>query len=231
TGYATFAAQGTRANPYFVQRVTDADGNELYAAKVKTSRAFTEDIAADATVAMQRVVQAGTGTRAQLSGRPTAGKTGTTGNNANAWFAGFTPQLASAVWVGRPSGAPLKGVLGSTGGVYGGTIPARIFKAFMEGALQGQPVRSFPARVNVGQPATPSGSASSTASPTPSASATVTVPPVTLPPVGPTGSSPTPTESATPSPSQTPSATPPPTSPAASQAPPNNGGGGGAPSP
>ncbi len=100
TGYATFAAQGERANPYFVQRVTDADGNELYSAKVKTSRAFTKDVAADATYAMQRVVQNGTGTRAALAGRPTAGKTGTTNDNTDAWFIGFTGRALAAVWLG-----------------------------------------------------------------------------------------------------------------------------------
>ena len=223
-GYATFAAQGTRANAYFVQKVTDTDGNSLYTAKVKTSQAFTQDVAADATVAMQKVVQAGTGTNAQLPGRPTAGKTGTTGNNANAWFAGFTPQLASAVWVGRPSGAPLKGVLGSTGGVYGGTIPAKIFRAFMDGALKNQPVMSFPARANVGSAGTPTASASASATASATATATATVPPVTLPPVVPTDSSPTPTETSTPPPTDTPSPTPTATA-SASAAPPKNGAG------
>jgi membrane peptidoglycan carboxypeptidase len=230
TGYATFAAQGERANPYFVQKVTDSDNNVLYSAKVKTSRAFTEDVAADATYAMQRVVQNGTGTRAALAGRPTAGKTGTTGNNANAWFAGFTPQLAAAVWVGRPSGAPLKGVLGSTGGVYGGTVPAKIFKAFMDGALENEPVKQFPQRANVGSKDGTSVSPVPTGSATPSPTATVTVPPVTLPPVIQTESpTPEPTQSATPEPTATQTATPPPASsaPPATGAPPNNGGGSG----
>ena len=77
------------------------------------------------------MVKGGTGVRAQLAGgRPTAGKTGTTGQNANAWFAGFTPQLATAVWVGRQKGGPLRGVLGSDTGIYGGTVPAEVFKAY-----------------------------------------------------------------------------------------------------
>jgi membrane peptidoglycan carboxypeptidase len=223
TGYATFAAQGTRANPYFVQQVKDSDGNQLYKAEVKTSRAFTEDVAADATYAMQQVVTSGTGTRAKLTGRPTAGKTGTTGENTNAWFAGFTPQLATAVWVGRPSGHPLKGVLGSTNGVYGGTIPAKIFKAFMEGALEGKPVASFPQRANVGSAGTPSsgGTQSGTPTSTPSATQTPLVE-VTLPTGKPTKDKPTkspdPTGEPTPTDSPTPSPTPP-----ASSGPPGNG--------
>ncbi|MGB8649922.1 MAG: transglycosylase domain-containing protein [Mycobacteriales bacterium] len=201
TGYATFAAKGERATPYFVAKVVDSHGNELYVGKQSKGRAFSEGVAADATAAMQQVVQKGTGTRAQLDGRPTAGKTGTTGNNANAWFAGFTPQLATAVWVGRPDGSPLKGVLGSSGGVYGGTVPAKIFKAFMDAALQGQPVLDFPPRANVGTPVTPSPTATPSATPSPTPSATPSATPtvvVTVPPVLPTTAPPTASPSAPP---------------------------------
>ena len=226
-GYATFAAKGTRATPYFVAKVSDSDGNELYTGKPSTGRAFSEGIAADATVAMQKVVQAGTGTNAQLSGRPTAGKTGTTGRNTNAWFAGFTPQLTTAVWVGRPSGAPLKGVLGSAGGVYGGTIPAKIFKRFMDAALEGEPVLSFPPRAGIGSPPTPS--ASPTPSPTPSQTPSPT-PTVlaTLPTFVPTHGHPTHSPKPTGSPSPTDSPTPQPTGTGgASGAAPSNGTGSG----
>jgi membrane peptidoglycan carboxypeptidase len=221
-GYATFAAGGTHAAPYFVERVTDTDGHELYKAKTKTSQAFKEDVAADAVSAMQKVVDSGTGTRAKLTGRPTAGKTGTTQSNTNAWFAGFTPQLSTAVWVGRPSGHPLKGVLGSTNGVYGGTIPAKVFKDFMDAALKGQDVKDFPPRANVGSVQQPSSGA--TPGPTTTPTATVTVPPVTLPPVTPTTAAPEPTVTATTEPTATQSA-PPPSSPPPSGGPPDNNGG------
>ena len=219
TGYATFAAKGTRATPYFVSKVTDKDGNELYGAKASTGHAFSEAVAANATYAMQKVVQGGTGTNAQLAnGRPTAGKTGTTGNNTNAWFAGFTPQLATAVWVGRPSGAPLKGVLGSTNGVYGGTIPAKIFKAFMDTALEGTKVLPFPPKANIGSTSGPSTSAapSSTPSATPSQAPTgLPSVGVTLPPVGATSAPPSPASS----PSASPAASPPPSPPASAPPP------------
>ncbi len=189
TGYATFAAQGQRARPYFVTTVTGPDG-EVYRAKPDTGSAFSQGVAADATYAMQQVVKGGTGVRAQLAGgRPTAGKTGTTGQNANAWFAGFTPQLATAVWVGRQKGGPLRGVLGSDVGIYGGTVPAEVFKAFMDAALQGQPNMDFPPRAGVGGVATPSSSLPPTVTPTPSAAPTTTAPTaaptVTAPPVAP----------------------------------------------
>jgi membrane peptidoglycan carboxypeptidase len=210
-GYSTFAANGMEATPYFVESVCKtSDKNECpYKAKVKKQRAFSADVAADTISAMERVVTGGTGTNAQIPGRPTAGKTGTTSNNTNAWFAGFTPQLTTAVWVGRKDGGPLKGVLGSESGVYGGNVPAKIFRAFMTEALQGQPVKDFPPRANVGSAATPSTTTTSTPSATPSATPSPTpsktLPPVptptkvvpTLPPASPTAQ---PTPSSSPSP-------------------------------
>jgi penicillin-binding protein 1A len=88
-------------------------------------------------------VQSGTGTAAALAGRPTAGKTGTTDSFADAWFAGWVPQLATVTWVGYPtSERPMKGVHGIAG-VTGGTLPAEIWHTYMTGALQGQPVEKF----------------------------------------------------------------------------------------
>ena len=216
TGYATFAAGGTRATPYFVAKVSDNRGNEIYAAKESTGQAFSDGVAADVTYAMQQVVSAGTGSRAQLANRPAAGKTGTTDSNLNAWFAGFTPQLAAAVWVGRQGGGSLDNVLGIKGGVYGGTIPAAIFKAFMDAALEGQPVTPFPPRANVGQLATPSPSptASPTASPTPSPTASPTASPTPSPTPSPSPLLPTLPASPSPSPGATPTGSPPPRGPA-----------------
>jgi membrane peptidoglycan carboxypeptidase len=149
-GFATFANHGVREDTHFVKSVSAGD-DVVYEAKTHKQRAFGADIAADATYAMKAVVDDGTGTRAKLDGRPTAGKTGTTQENKDAWFCGFTPQLATAVWVGRPDHQPMHGALGVTGGVYGGTVPARIFKAYADAALEGQPVEEFPPRANVGK--------------------------------------------------------------------------------
>jgi penicillin-binding protein 1A len=96
-----------------------------------------ENEAAIVTRLLQGVVESGTGKRAQLSdGRPVAGKTGTTENYGDAWFVGYTPQLAVAVWVGYPD--RLRPMLTEYHGgpVAGGTYPALIFKAFMERALR-----------------------------------------------------------------------------------------------
>jgi membrane peptidoglycan carboxypeptidase len=152
-GYATFAAQGVHHEAHFVKTVKQG-GDVVYKEQDEKQTAFSEDVAADATYAMQQVVEDGTGTRAQLAGnRPAAGKTGTTNENKDAWFCGFTPQLATAVWLGRPDRQPLKGVLGSTRGIYGGTIPAGIWKSYTDTALEGQEEEQFPKRANVGKSA------------------------------------------------------------------------------
>ncbi|MDQ3778858.1 MAG: PBP1A family penicillin-binding protein [Actinomycetota bacterium] len=84
---------------------------------------------------LQRVVRQGTGTMAALRDRPAAGKTGTTENYGDAWFVGYTPQLAVAVWVGYPN--ELRPMLTEykSEPVAGGTFPALIWKTFMESAL------------------------------------------------------------------------------------------------
>jgi penicillin-binding protein 1A len=85
---------------------------------------------------LQKVVRQGTGIKAALSDRPVAGKTGTTENYGDAWFVGYTPQLAVAVWVGYPDG--LTPMLTEFEGeaVAGGTFPALIWKSFMDSALK-----------------------------------------------------------------------------------------------
>jgi penicillin-binding protein 1A len=85
---------------------------------------------------LQRVVTSGTGRQAAFPDRPVAGKTGTTENYGDAWFVGYTPQLAVAVWVGYPNS--LTPMLTEYGGdpVAGGTFPAKIWKSFMQWALQ-----------------------------------------------------------------------------------------------
>jgi membrane peptidoglycan carboxypeptidase len=224
-GYGTFANGGVQAQTHFVKAVRDGK-DVLYEAKAKNSRAFSADVAADATYAMQQVVNGGTGTRAKIPGRPTAGKTGTTQNNANAWFCGFTPQLATAVWIGRAQGGPLKGVLGSSSGVYGGTIPAEIFKTYMSAALQGMKVEDFPPRANVGRdssiggptgaPVTASPVASPSSAPSPSPTGVSSPSPLLSPP-GQQSPPPSPQQSPPPSPA----ASPPPasSSPAAKSSP------------
>ena len=123
SAYATIAAQGVYAEPYTVARVTSTDGSVNYKAKPVTHAVFDPDVMADATYAMSKVVQSGTGAGANF-GRPAAGKTGTTTGNVSAWFDGFTPQLATAVGMYRNSKSG-KVESRSTGSAGGPTCRAR----------------------------------------------------------------------------------------------------------
>jgi membrane peptidoglycan carboxypeptidase len=209
TGYATFAGGGVHHETHFVKAVKQGK-DTVYGAKPDREEAFDKDVAADATYAMQQVVRDGTGTRAKIDGRPTAGKTGTTNDNKDAWFCGFTPQLATAVWVGRPDRQPLRGVLGSDRGVYGGTVPAKIFKAYMEDALEGQPVRDFPPRANVGKNADTGGSSDFSPRPAQSTAPSSPSPLPSLPPVASFSPAPQPSEQPPPPSEPPPSQEPPP---------------------
>ena len=178
--YATFAAQGVQADPYVVESVTDPDGTLLYQADPRPERVFAEAVMADATYAMTQVVRSGSGSRARALGRPVAGKTGTTNEGNSAWFAGYTPQIAAVVGLYRfdenRQPISLDGI-GGGGGVTGGNYPARIWTAFMQGALEGLPVEEFPDRANVGRAFNPAAPATRSPSPSPSASPSETAEP------------------------------------------------------
>ena len=104
--YATVAANGVKATPYFVKRITSSDGTLDIKAKPKTTQVFDQSLMADVIDCMHQVTTHGTATYVgnNLS-RPTAGKTGTTTGNYSAWFDGFIPQLATAVGIYRGDGA------------------------------------------------------------------------------------------------------------------------------
>ena len=94
-------------------------------------------------MALQAVVQSGTGTAAALYNRPAAGKTGTTNNNVDAWFNGFTPQLETTVWMGNVAAEVPMLDVGGVGQVYGGTFPAHTWHDFMSQVLGPAPVVPF----------------------------------------------------------------------------------------
>ena len=99
--YATLAAGGRRAAPFGVARITGPDGRVLYQARQGAGQVVKPSVAAIATDVLRGVVDRGTGVRGRI-GRPAAAKTGTTQDHADAWFVGFAPSLATAVWVGYP---------------------------------------------------------------------------------------------------------------------------------
>ena len=143
TAYATLADGGVAHDPTILTKVVFPDGHTERASQPKGKQIVDPKVAAAVTKVLEANVQSGTGTAAALSGRPVAGKTGTTDSFADAWFAGWVPQLTTVTWVGYPTGErPMRGVHGIPG-VTGGTLPAEIWHTFMTGALQGQPVEQF----------------------------------------------------------------------------------------
>ncbi len=148
SAFATVANHGIYCRPHAVKTVTDLDGRTLYSDNGNCRKAISRDVA-DATTAILTGVIDGSGTgKAMTLGRDAAGKTGTTDSNAAVWFAGYTPDIAAAVWVGDPRGGfkyPMQNV--SIGGtyyskVYGSSIPGPIWREAMLGAL-GDEAESF----------------------------------------------------------------------------------------
>jgi membrane peptidoglycan carboxypeptidase len=199
SAYCTIAAQGQQSSWHTVDEVKTPDGGMRYKARPKKTRVFPKDVMADATYALQQVVQHGTGTEALKLGRPAAGKTGTAALRPNtttsAWFVGFTPQLCAAVDFYKGTG---KANLDGTGGLstfFGGAYPARIWTAFMTAAMQGKKVESFPPRADVGKTLNPKPSKTPTPTPTPTTTTPTPTPTTTTP--TPTPSTPTPTGTGT----------------------------------
>jgi membrane peptidoglycan carboxypeptidase len=145
--YGVFAARGMQYPATPVVKVTDAHGKVLEDnAHRKGRRVLTEAVADNVTQVLQGVLTGGTGTGAAI-GRPngTAGKTGSTEDNHDAWFVGYTPALSTAIWMGYSDSATrsLRGIKGVPV-VYGGTIPASTWREYMSQALKGAPAADFP---------------------------------------------------------------------------------------
>ena len=149
--FSTFAHNGVRVDgsilgntPRAVTKVVD--GNRVEKNEPVDKQVLDPNDAATLNSILQNVVTAGTGTRAALTDRVVAGKTGTTENYGDAWFVGYTPQLAVAVWVGYPNKLVPMLTQFEGGPVAGGTYPALIWKSFIEKALkvENDPPESFP---------------------------------------------------------------------------------------
>ena len=192
--YATLAARGTWREPILVEQVTDADGTVLFEPEPAEERVLEREVADRVNATLQGVITEGTGRSADI-GRPAAGKTGTTEDFRDAWFAGYTPDLAAVVWNGYPKRKTLEDVRGIS--VTGGSFPAQIWTAFMREALADVTPTPFPAP----GPRKDKDSRSTT-SPSPVESL---VPSETPTPIK------TPTKTSSPSPSGSPTPTPSPT--------------------
>ena len=154
SAYSTFAANGVHADPYLISRITTGDGGILYERDVSTDQALDPALAAAVRRPMEQVVCCGTARRAIIEGVPQAGKTGTHQAYRDAWFVGYVPNFTTAVWVGFPDEqVALRDVFinGETyTRVFGGSVPAPIWKEFMEVVLAKYPAGEFPGSLGIG---------------------------------------------------------------------------------
>ena len=138
SAYATLAAGGVYREPKFVSKVVDSKGRVLEEGPSPGKQAISPRVAQTVNEMLSKVITQGTGTRANF-GRPAAGKTGTAQDFSNAWFAGYTPYLATAVWMGHRDGnQPLVNVHGVRN-VAGGTLPAEMWREYMKGVSDRMP--------------------------------------------------------------------------------------------
>ena len=148
TAYATFADEGTYCSPVAIESITDAQGKALNVPKSRCHSAMSKKTADTVNTLLKGVVEDGTGKQAGLKGRDSAGKTGTTDSRYAAWFVGYTPNAAGAVWVGDPRhqrqmyNITIGGV--SHDKVYGADTPGPIWRDMMSGALTGRPSPALP---------------------------------------------------------------------------------------
>ena len=142
TAFSTIANYGVKHDSVAILKVIDKDGNILEEYEEKSNQVLTPINAYRAIEIMQQVMLRGTGTRARLDDRPCAGKTGTTDETADAWFTGFTTNLATCVWMGYPEINKKMGPIDGMG-VQGGAQPAMIWKLFMTEATKDLPIEDF----------------------------------------------------------------------------------------
>lgn len=140
--YATLATGGNRVTPYGISEIVDQDGNVLLRNKPKVKEGVFSAAAAYLTTdTLRGTIQHGTGTKARI-GVDAAGKTGTTQAYRDAWFVGYTPKIATAVWVGYTDGAiEMNNVHGIR--VTGGSFPAQIWATFMKAIINVEKAARF----------------------------------------------------------------------------------------
>ena len=134
--FGVFANLGMRVEPRFITKITDVRGELIEEAPILRRPAISPDTAYVMTSMLRNVIDNGTGTKAQID-RPAAGKTGTTNDQRDVWFIGYTPQLLTGVWVGYDQDKSLGGK------ETGGKAAAPIWHDFMVKALANEPVFDF----------------------------------------------------------------------------------------
>jgi penicillin-binding protein 1A len=135
--FATFAAGGIKSEPYIIRRIVDKDGKTIEQFCPKQNKVISKKICFIITDMLRAAVEKGSGWYAKNLNRPCAGKTGTTNNSSDTWFIGYTPQIATGVWVGYDNRISL----GKR--VSGGTLACPIWTKFMKVILSKEPILEF----------------------------------------------------------------------------------------
>jgi penicillin-binding protein 1A len=143
SAYATLANLGEYHKPTFFEKIEHRSKRPVIDEPNKGERRISAALAWQVTDILKGVITGGTGTRANI-GRPAAGKTGTNQAYRDAWFVGYTPQLAVAVWMGYPEGQKSMYNVQGVARVAGGTIPAQVWHDFMAVAMADQPPLDWP---------------------------------------------------------------------------------------
>lgn len=135
-GYAALYNDGFYREPTCIVKITDAQGNVLIGDEVKTERIYMTNAARMMTACMQGVMESGTGRKLKVDGQIAAGKTGTTNDQKDGWFAGYTAYYTAAVWVGCDMPKAMDDLMGNT-------YPGRIWQAFMNRLHEGLAAKEF----------------------------------------------------------------------------------------
>ena len=134
--YTALANGGVYRNPSCILRVEDSYGNIVFEHAAEEKQVYEQSAAVAMTKILQGVMTNGTAKGQGVSGMPSAGKTGTTNENKDGWFAGYTPYYTTSIWVGYDSPRWLKGLTGSA-------YPAEIWHNFMEEIHSDLPAKKF----------------------------------------------------------------------------------------
>ena len=126
SAYATFANNGYGVIPHSINKITTPSGEIIYERKGSGVGQLISKQDTDTMNSMlKNVIEGGTGANANIAGEQIYGKTGTSQNNRDAWFIGYTPKYITGIWIGNDDNSPM------SSSSYGGTIPAKIFKTIM----------------------------------------------------------------------------------------------------
>lgn len=137
SAYSTFMDDGSRSEPYGIVEITSPAGETLYRHSPAPVAVIDPRHAREMTFMLRRVITEGTGIRADLGARVAAGKTGTSQDNRDAWFVGYTGNEIAGVWFGNDDNSPMKGV-------SGGNFAAVAWHNYMQASQTGVPLAALP---------------------------------------------------------------------------------------